>query len=247
MLEGWDPKLCSVEIYRRGDLERPPYDMSDALDVAIWCALQEYVDYLERLDLERDLEERKVKNLYAYRDTRVLNLRPPGFVESEMLELRAWNRGEKDIDPDELHQVARRVLEAFFAPARSLSGKLVPWGRGEYHVDRVLWEAGEEHLEKSEDGADGSAGLLGVGQWDSPHHITPRLAPLYALLIKSLGGLVSQAEAARRLNLTSRGVALRIERGEMEHIRVGGSVFIPEKDVRVTREERLQARSRSAR
>lgn len=227
---GESAAVSSIEKYRKGDLKDPEYDMGDPLDVAIFAALQAYVDLLERLDLARPRDKREA-NLYEYQDTSNLNLRQPGFLEAELRRLKRWNRGEEVLEPEDRIEPARLLLEAFFSPARNLTGKLVPWGYGEYHVDRPLWEAGEEMLEGKREAEDGN-GLLGLSQWDAAHHFRMLLAPLYAMLIRSLDGLITQAEVARRLDLTPRGVALRISRGEMRQVRVGGTVLIPEADVR---------------
>ena len=245
-----DPTVSRVELYRRGELEDFPYEMSVPLDVAIWSAMQAYVDLLERLDLAAREEkaargeEMRVNSVYQYRDTSVLNLRSPGFLETELLNLREWNSGKLVLEPKDRYETASHLLEAFFSPARNLSGRLVPWGYGEYHVDRTLWETGEEILEgKRETGVGG--GLLKLPQWDAAHHFRTQLAPLYAMLIRSLGGLVSQAEVARRLGLSPRGIALRITRGEMRHIRVGGSVLVPEEDVEMLGGERPGLKGRA--
>jgi excisionase family DNA binding protein len=239
--------LSSLELYRRGELEEVPYDLSDPLDRAIWSALQCYVDYLELLDVERDPAARKERNVYGKLGTRTVSARAPYLLEVHMNELRSWERGRADMGRGELYETALRVLEALFAPAKSLSGVAIPWGQGEYGVPRLFWEAGEKELEGPENvGDDELTTLTGVAQ-EAPLRVPERLAPLFGLILRALGPMVSQAEAARRLNLTPRGVALRIERSEMRHIRVGGSVLIPEEDVKVTKEERLQARGRSVR
>lgn len=243
-----DPRVSSVELYRDGLLGSPKYDMTDPLDVAIFAAMQGYVDLLERLDLARRQKgERKQEeaNLYEYEDVTDLNLRPAGFLEDAALKLRAWNGGELDLGPEDLFETARALLEAFFAPARNLQNRLVPWGYGDYHVDRTLWEAGEEILSGEREAGDGD-GLLDLAQWDAAHHFRALLAPFYAILIRALGGLITQSEAARRLDLTARAVAVRISRGEMRHVRIGGSVLIPEADVGVREEKPLRATGREA-
>ncbi len=241
-----DPKVSTIELYRHGLLSSPAYDMGDPLDVAIFAALQSYVDLLERLDVARrqkDKKKRKEANLYQHKDILDLNLRSAGFLEDGALKLKAWNKGELDLGPEDRFETARSLLEAFFSPARNLQGKLVPWGYGDYYVDRTLWEAGEEILEGERE-TDDAGGLLELAQWDTAHHFRILLAPFYALLIRALGGLITQSEAARRLDLTARGVATRVGRGEMRHVRIGGSVLIPEADVGVNEEERLRTTGR---
>ena len=144
--DDWDDKVSSVEMYRKGQLKSPPYDMADPLEVAIFGALQAYVDLLERLDIARQDDKREV-NLYDYEDTRVLNLRAPGFLEAELFKLKDWSDGELELVQEDRFAAATSLLEAFFSPAKNLAGKLVPWGYGDYQVDRPLWEAGEEILE----------------------------------------------------------------------------------------------------
>lgn len=233
-----DPKVSSVELYRDGLLGSPQYDMTDPLDIAIFVAMQGYIDLLERLDVERRQKEekkRKEANLYEYKDITDLNLRPAGFLEDAALRLKEWNSGGLDLGPEDRFETARSLLEAFFSPARNLQGRLVPWGYGDHHVDRTLWEAGEEIL-SGERETGGGDGLLYLSQWDAAHHFRTLMAPFYALLIRALGDLITQAEAARRLNLTARAVAVRVNRGEMRHVRIGGSVLIPEGDVGVAEE-----------
>lgn len=233
----------SVERYRRGELEESLYDLSDPLDRSIWYALQAYVDYLETLDLERDTSAREDSNVYGRFGTKRLTARSPFLLEVTIRRLRAWERGEEPMGAKDLYDAARKVLEALFSPARNLRGEAVAWGEGEYGVARVLWDAGEEDAKAAER----RPKPLTLVAHEPPLLVPERAAPLFGLLCKSVGELVTQSEAARRLNLTPAGVALRIERGEMEHLRVGGSVMIPEWDVRVTKEERLRARTRLAR
>lgn len=241
-----DPRFSSIELYRDGLLDRPEYDMADPLDVAIFAAMQGYVDLLERLDLARRQKEqrkRKETNLYKYEDIMDLNLRPAGFLERAAFELKAWNSGKVDLNPEDRFETARSLLEAFFSPARNLQGRLVPWGYGDYHVDRTLWEAGEEILSGEREAGSGSE-LLDLSQWDAAHHFRGLLGPFYALLIRALGGLITQSEAARRLDLTARAVAVRISRGEIRYVRIGGSVLIPEADVGFKEEKPLKTPGR---
>lgn len=234
--------LSSVELYRRGDLKELPYELSEPLDLSIWCALQSYVDYLELLDLERGPGQREEANIYGRTDLRKLNLREPSILEMYLLELRSWGRGEKAMSPEGRYQTALNVMEALFTPARDLPGRLVHWGEGSYTVSRLLWETGEEALEEGlEVGAEEESErpLSSIAE-EVPLLFSERLAPLFGLLLKAMGKMVSQSEAARRLNLTPRGVALRIERGEMRNLRVGSHVLIPEEDVKAPKEERAR-------
>jgi len=217
--------------------------MTDPLDIAIFAAMQGYVDLLERLDVARRQkgeEKSEAANLYRHEDITDLNLRPAGFLEDAAFRLKKWNSGGLDLGSEDLFETARSLLDAFFSPARNLRGRLVPWGYGDYHVDRTLWEAGEEIL-TGERKVGGGDGLLELAQWDAAHHFRALLAPFYALLIRALGGLITQAEVARRLDLTPRAVAVRVNRGEMRHLRIGGSVLIPESDVGVPKESSRSA------
>lgn len=234
--------LSSVELYRRGELEEIPYELSDPLDLSIWCTLASYVDYLELLDIERDSSEREEANIYGGMDLRKLDLCQPHLLEVYMLDLRSWELGEKEMSPEGLYQTALYVMEALFTPARDLSGRLVHLGEGSYTISRLLWEVGEEALQEGlrrDETEEGERPLSSIAQ-EAPLLFSERLAPLFGLALKAMGKMVSQSEAARRLGLTPRGVALRIERGEMRHVRVGSNVLIPEEDVKVPKEERAR-------
>lgn len=222
----------SVETYRRLKPEDPPYelpyDLADPLDRAIWYALQTYIDYLEMLDLEREPQARKEPNVYGRHGTGELTARSPFILEKYIKDLRSWGKGEKVLTVEGRHQAALHVLEALFAPARNLAGEAVVWGEGEYAVPRVLWDAGREEQEEDVGGP-----LPPFVAQEPPLLVPERAAPIFQLLEKALGGLVSQSEAARRLNLTPRGVSKRLQRGGLKHVRVGGSVMVLEEDERV--------------
>lgn len=253
--------LSSVERYRLGQLEENPYDLSDPLDRAIWTALQIYVDTLETGDLEeRELGERE-SSVYASGAARsTITQREPARFEAYMIDLRDAERGRKpEMTAENRQLTALRILEALFAPAKQLTGRPMRWREGEYNVKAEVWEEGEGYLDGLADGHQGTGeyeGVQNVGEMEDsrwpailtrvvhePAYLLPeRIAPLMALIIKNLGGLVSQSEAARRLGLTPRGVALRLQRGQMKHVvRVGQHVFLREADVEAAQRGRESA------
>ena len=249
--------LSSVERYRLGELEEFHYDLSDPLDRAIWSALQIYVDYLETVDLEERSVGEREPNVYASDVARAtVSQREPARFEAYMTDLRDAERGEVSMGEENRYLTALRILEAIFAPTKQLTGRPMRWRQGEYHIKREVWEEGDRYLEDLLDELR-EAGIEeadGGGAWppiltrvahEPAYYLPERIAPLFALIIKSLGGLVSQSEAARRLGLTPRGVALRIQRGELKHVvRVGQNVFVREEDVEAVESESERTRSR---
>lgn len=258
--------LSSVELYREGRLTEWKYDLADPLDLAIWTALQTYVDYLETIDLETDLPEPGVlpapkDTIYGSRGTGRLTLRAPRDLEDDMLELRDAERGKGgEMDQGERFGAALRILEGLSLPAQDPSGRTLDYGDEEYRVRRNFWEDGARALRDldEEDAAtdDKDSESRKNGPWprrlariasDPPLMFPERVAPLYGLLEKNLGRLVSQSDAARRLELTPRGMALRIEREGIQRVRVGQYVFIPESVVEVAEGQRRRDKSGSAR
>jgi len=257
--------LSSVESYRRGTLTEWRYDLADPLDLAIWTALQAYVDYLETIDLETNAPEPGVlraqkETIYGSYGTGRLSARAPRDLEDDMLELRDAERGKGGGMTDgERFGTALRILEGLSLPAQNLSGETLGYGDGEYRVRRNFWEDGARVLGELEgetvDG-DEAPRPRDDGPWpprltrvanDPPLLFPERVAPLYGLLERSLGRLVSQSDAARRLGLTPRGMALRIEREGIQRVRVGQYVFIPEEAVEAAEGRRERDRSGSAR
>ena len=235
-----EDRFSSVELYRRGaGVRRFPhrYDFLDPLDRAIWSALQMYLDYLETADVEGEEPE----NVYGKMGTRKISPRTPRDLEERMVELRDAERGTRKMTPKGRFETALLVLEGLFAPAQEMSGTAPNWGDGEHGASRGCWEAGERSLEELEDGG-GQAIRPEGGPWpasltrvvqERPLVFPERVAPLFGLIQRSLRDLVSQSEAARMLDMTPTGIALRIERGEIRRIRVNGKVLVPEADLDV--------------
>ena len=255
--------LSSVERYRRGNLTEWDYDMADPLDLAIWTALQAYVDYLETIDLETngpkpEASLGKKDTIYGSHGAGRLTLRAPRELEELMLELRNDERKGEGMNDEERFGTALRILEGLSLPAQDPSGRTLDHGDEEYRVRRNFWEDGARVLGGLEDLAvdDADSEPRKSGPWprrlarvasDPPLMFPERVAPLYGLLEKSLGRLVSQSAAARRLELTPRGMALRIEREGIQRIRVGQYVFIPESAVEAAEEQRERDKSGSVR
>lgn len=258
--------LSSVELYREGRLTQWGYDLADPLDLAIWTALQTYVDYLETIDLETNPPEPGVRRgkedtIYGSRGTGRLTVRAPRDLEDDMLELRDAERGNGGgMKEEERFGAALRILEGLSLPAQDPSGRTLDHGDEEYRVRRNFWEDGARALGEldQEDAAvdDEGSEPRKSGPWprrlarvasDPPLMFPERVAPLYGLLEKNLGRLVSQSEAARRLELTPRGMALRIEREGIQRVRVGQYVFITEEAVEAAEGQRERDKSGSAR
>ena len=175
----------------------------------------------------------EVGTIYEVGGTEPLTVRSPGELEGYMLRLRNAEVGESDSrGSDERFSTALRVLEGLSLPIWDSSGRRLGYGDGDYRIRRNLWGAGELLLEKSR-GPNLVPGFRGkITPSKSPPLLMPeRVAPLFALLVRSLGRLVSQSEAARRAGLTPRGMALRIQREGIQRVRVGQYVFIREDDV----------------
>jgi hypothetical protein len=171
-----------------------------------------------------------------------------------MLELRDAERGTRPMTARGRFETALLVLEGLSAPAQEMLGTAPNWGEGDHSAPRNFWEAGERSLEELEDGGGGRASPEG-GPWpasltrvvqEPPLLFPERLAPLFGLIQRSLGGLVTQSEAARRLEMTPTGVALRIERGEMRRIRVNGKVLVPEGDLGIPKQTPARTASERA-
>jgi hypothetical protein len=257
--------LSSVESYRRGTLTEWRYDLADPLDLAIWTALQAYVDYLETIDLETNAPGPGVLpaqkgTIYGSYGTGRLSARAPRDLEDDMLELRDAERGKGGGMTDgERFGTALRILEGLSLPAQHPSGRTLDYGDEEYRVRRNFWEDGARVLEELDEETatrDEQFEPSEGGPWprrlapvasDPPLFFPERVAPLYGLLERSLGRLVSQSDAARRLGLTPRGMALRIEREGIQRVRVGQYVFIPEEAVEAAEGRRERDRSGSAR
>lgn len=258
--------LSSVELYREGRLAEWKYDLADPLDLAIWTALQAYVDYLETIDLETNppasgAGRGREDTVYGSRGTGRLTVRPPRGLEDDMLELRDSERGKGGrMNDEERFGTALRILEGLSLPAQHPSGRTLDYGDEEYRVRRNFWEDGarvleeldeetatrDEQFEPREGGGPWPRRLAPVAT-DPPLFFPERVAPLYGLLERSLGRLVSQSDAARRLGLTPRGMALRIEREGIQRVRVGQYVFIPEDAVEAAEDRRERDRSGSVR
>ena len=257
--------LSSVESYRRGTLTEWKYDLADPLDLAIWTALQAYVDYLETIELETNVPKPVARldrkdTIYGSHGTGRFTLRAPRQLEELMLELRDAERSKGEgMSDEERVKTARRILEGLSQPAQNLSGETLDYGDDEYRVRRNFWEDGARLLEELGEETANSDKVSEPGNggpWprrltqvanDPPLLFPERVAPLYGLLERSLGRLVSQSDAARRLGLTPRGMALRIEREGIQRVRVGQYVFIPEEAVEAAEGRRERDRSGSAR
>ena len=257
--------LSSVEGYRRGTLTEWRYDLTDPLDLAVWTALQAYVDYLETIDLETNARKPGILSapkdtIYGSYGTGRLTVRSPKDLEDDMLELRDAERGRgKGMDGEERFKAALRILEGLSLPAQNLSGEALDYGDEEYRVRRNFWEDGARvlgELDEETVDSDGASEAKDGGPWprrlarvanDPPLLFPERVAPLYGLLERSLGRLVSQSDAARRLGLTPRGMALRIEREGIPRVRVAQYVFIPEGAVEAAEGQRERDKSGSAR
>ena len=241
------------------------YDLADPLDLAIWSALQAYVDYLETIELETNLPRPEVltspkDTIYGSCGTGRLTVRAPRDLEEDMLELRDAERGKGEaMSDEERFGMAQRILEGLSLAAQNLSGETLDYGDEEYRARRNYWEDGARMLEELDEQIvthDEEPEQKDSGPWprrlvrvanEHPLFFPERVAPLYGLLERNLGRLVSQSEAARRLGLTPRGMALRIEREGIRRIRVGQYVFIPEEAVEAAELQRERDRSQAAR
>ncbi len=209
------PRLLSnVELYRRGSGRRVTLNLENRYDRAIFCAVQLYTDYLERLSLTqvRREDDRGETDLYAAEE--LTGYEPevegtPYWLEAHLKFLRSVEAQipqDRVVEPEELFYAAQAVAETLFAPEGSRS----------YRIPRDLWQAGEAYAN---------------GSLDTPANLTSTLAPIAHLLQFGFGELISQTEAARRLGLTLEGVRYRVREGLMRSVRVGGGVLVPVADL----------------
>ncbi len=253
-----------VELYRAGKIKRigevegRELDPRDPFDRAIVTALQLYVDALERdawtmaaeiEEAEHDPEKAaalrrlsfqpdwRKRTIYegsreSSRDTMEFRFRSPLELEFALLDLRDAVRDGK-MAPDErgmLHDTVQLLLEALSQPSEV--ERNAAYRRGKYleyeSFPRAIWseEAGEEVSR----------------QPDVPVKPESQLEPLGVLMRGGIeiaqGDLMTQAEAARALGITSESVRRRRERGTLPSVKVGARVLIPVEAVERARREK---------
>ncbi len=152
-----------MELYRRGEEARIILDLDNEYDRAIYCAVEIYTDYLERMSLTRECENSERRNIYE-----VEELSPyapevkgtPRWVESSLKLLRSVAAEPPQVrvdQPEDLFDAANDVAESLFAPG----------GKGPYRIPRDFWESGEKPLD---------------GEATAPADQTSNLAPVAHLL-----------------------------------------------------------------
>ena len=205
-----------VERYRRGqangDLRMRLSDLEG--ERAIFCALQLYVNEVERLAIWRG-EEVTIYEMEPWHQG-VVAEPTPHALEGKLRAL--WSIAEGgDAPSEESYALAEGACHALF------STRLRPGGRGgvpyPYVIPRDLWSHDEGRRPRRRDAV------------ASPVNPLPALVPLARWLKAAFGELVSQAEASRRLGLTEEGVRARVREEKLRAVRVGGNVMIPASDL----------------
>lgn len=207
----------TVELYRSGEILEIPYDLSDPLERSIWTALQLYVDHVERRAIlaAEEFDRPEVWSaLHPYVDhpDSEVYLAPLGSrraweLEEYLRDLKEAVHGAGSMDPAELHDAARSVLEILFTSDDT----------GGYSIPFAFWEAGASEVTDD--------------RTEAPLQVAQTLTPLAGLLRASIGELVPMAEAARRLSLAPQAVEARIAEGRLRAIRVGGDLLVSVADL----------------
>jgi hypothetical protein len=202
----------TVELYRSGEILEIPYDLSDPLHRSLWSALQLYVDHIERRAIlaAEEFDRPEIWSaLHPYvehpdSDTYLapLGSRRAWELEEYLRDLKEAVYGGSSMDPAELHDAARSVLEILFTSEDADS----------YSIPRAFWEAGAQ-----ESPAD---------RIEAPLQLAQTLTPLASLLRAAIGEHVSLAEAARRLSLSRQTVEARIAEGRLRAIDVDGDILV---------------------
>jgi hypothetical protein len=213
-----------VELLRRRRPSKRSYDLSDPLDRAAFRCLQVYVSCEETLGLLAGAPRPEGAPQLVFPAWR-----SPASLEDQIRHLAAWHRAELSLPPPDRWRLAVGALRAMFAAP----------GAGpddEFAVFPGFFDAGKDY--------DPPPGPLAPVATESPADLFwDGLAPVSALIREGLGPLVNQSEAARRLGLTPRGVALRIEAKDIRRVRVGRRVLVPVADLRRDAKKRTTPRS----
>lgn len=205
-------KESVVEMYRMGRAngELAVAWSDSAGERAIFCALQLYVDQVERHAISGGADvtvyemEHWEQSVYSSGVT-------PAKLEAKLRELKDMvERGDVPTPDESSYALAEEVASALFSPHPKAS----------YVIPRVLWHADDDGRDqRRRDAVETAANPL------------PALAPIASWLRHAFGEMVSQAEASRRLGLTDEGVRARIREGKLRSVRVGGNVLIPTLDL----------------
>ncbi len=205
-----------VERYRmgeaNGELRMRLSDLEG--ERAIFCALQLYVNEVERLAIWGG-EEVTIYEMEPWHQS-VVAEPTPHDLERELRTL--WSIAEGGEAPSgESYALAEGVCEALFSTRRRprASGG-VPYP---YVIPRSLWSHDEGRRPRRRDAV------------ATPANPIPTLVPVVRWLKAAFGELVSQAEASRRLGLTEEGVRARIREEKLRVVRVGGNAMIPAADL----------------
>ncbi len=220
ILTGGPIRRSSIERYRRGELQVPPYDLRQPMDNAIWTILQFYVDFLERAHLRGlgDMEGESAANIYQDRvDVSRLRLPAAWQLEEHLNRLRALE-SDPGASPVERMWEGQFVIEALFAAGGGKPTVLPP--------DFLAWvESTPKPLLE-----------------DGPLSLDQPLAMIAQLIAFSgFGKLISQADAARRLGVTSTTIKMwsRIRATRLPELRIGRGVFVSESRVEELKAERM--------
>ena len=210
----------TVELYRSGEILEVPYDLSDPLQRSIWSALQLYMDHVERRAIlaAEEFDRPEVwtaLHLYVDHPDSETYLTPLGSrraweLEEYLKDLKEAVYGASPMDPAELYDAARSVLEILFASDDA----------GGYSVSRDFWEAGGEGA------PEGTADRV-----EAPLQLAQTLTPLAGMLRAALGEHVPLAEAARRLSLAPQAVESRIVEERLRAIPVDGGLLVSAADL----------------
>lgn len=196
-------RRSSVELYRSGALPRPPYDLWEPTDNAIWTVLQLYLAFLERRRLSAETANRKAALAGA---TPLLgNDIPwpaPWQLEEHLARLRALAEDPKSPLSDRQRE-ARAVFAALFGPERD-----------QRPLPANALELAERQVEQQV--------IDGTLSQDQALGIVLRL-----MINEGLGKLLSQAEAARYLGVSSTTVKMWIRARRLPEVRIGHGVFVP--------------------
>lgn len=211
----------SVEIYRRGAYELPhDYDFANPDHVAIWVALQQYVDHLERIELRRHNERvadaiareetgydyiGENAHLYAAEYPHAGMYEDPYRLEEDLWSLYEIAQQQPRAAFSRRHKIVRNITECLFKSAVSRSPIPAELPTDFFRLNRL--------------------------DEDAPAHTLAHLAPLADMVQVVLGDLLSVPATAGAWNMSRQGARQRIFSRGLPTVEVGAKTYLARETV----------------